>query len=119
MSTLYVCKSCLNEQEFYNAVMDTPANEYKSVSTCPDCMNEPMKLVGYTLSEVEVLTLLDSQEAYSNQVEREGAYAATTLELITGILALDPENDEEYNDHALVDLIELAIKYHRNHKDKD
>tara|TARA_R110000822_G_C15234264_1_gene485646 strand:+ start:869 stop:1117 length:249 start_codon:yes stop_codon:yes gene_type:complete len=82
-------------------------------------MNEPMKLVGYTLSEVEVLTLLDSQEAYSNQVEREGAYAATTLELIRGILALDPENDEEYNDYALIDLIELAIKYHRNHKDKD
>ena len=117
MSICYVCKSCLNEQELYNAVVSTPANEYKSVSTCPDCMNKPMKLVGYTLSEVEVLTLLDSQEAYSNQVEKEGAYAGTTLELITGILALDPEN--EYNDHALVDLIELAIKYHRNHKDKD
>jgi hypothetical protein len=72
-----------------------------------------------TLNETEVLNLLESQEAYSNQVEKEGAYAATTLELITGILALDPENDEEYNDHALVDLIELAIKYHRNHKDKD
>ena len=70
-------------------------------------------------SEAEVIALLESQEAYSNQVEKEGAYAATTLELITGILALDPENDEEYNDHALVDLIELAIKYHRNHKDKD
>jgi len=72
-----------------------------------------------TLNETEVIALLESQEAYSNQVEKEGAYAATTLELITGILALDPENDEEYNDHALVDLIELAIKYHRNHKDKD
>jgi hypothetical protein len=71
------------------------------------------------MNEIEVLSLLESQEAYSNQVEKEGAYAATTLELITGILALDPENDEEYNDHALVDLIELAIKYHRNHKDKD
>jgi hypothetical protein len=71
------------------------------------------------MNEIEVLNLLESQEAYSNQVEKEGAYAATTLELITGILALDPENDEEYNDHALVDLIELAIKYHRNHKDKD
>jgi hypothetical protein len=82
-------------------------------------MNEPMKLVGYTLSEVEVLTLLDSQEAYSNQVEISGGYAATTLELIAGILALDPENDEEYNDYALIDLIELAIEYHRNHKDKD
>lgn len=116
MSTLYVCKSCLNEQEFYNAVMDTPANEYKSVSSCFDCRTG---LGEYTINEIEVLTLLDSQEAYSNQVEREGAYAATTLELITGILALDPENDEEYNDHALVDLIELAIKYHRNHKDKD
>jgi hypothetical protein len=82
-------------------------------------MNEPMKLVGYTLSEVEVLTLLDSQEAYSNQVEISGGYASTTLELIAGILALDPENDEEYNDYALVDMIELAISYHRNHKDKD
>lgn len=71
------------------------------------------------MNEIEVLNLLESQEAYSNQVEKEGAYAATTLELITGILALDPENDEEYNDHALVDLIELAISYHRNHKDKD
>ena len=71
------------------------------------------------MNEIEVLNLLESQEAYSNQVEKEGAYAATTLELITGILALDPENDEEYNDHALIDLIELAISYHRNHKDKD
>lgn len=71
------------------------------------------------MNKIEVLSLLESQEAYSNQVEKEGAYAATTLELITGILALDPENDEEYNDHALVDLIELAISYHRNHKDKD
>jgi hypothetical protein len=52
-------------------------------------------------------------------VEREGAYAATTLELIRGIMALDPENDEQYNDYALVDMIEIAIKYHRNHKDKD
>lgn len=119
MSTLYVCKSCLNEQEFYNAVMATPANEYKSVSTCPDCMSKAERLEPYPLSEVEVLTLLDSQEAYSNQVELSGAYASTTLELVAGILALDPENDEEYNDHALVDLIELAIKYHRNHKDKD
>jgi len=116
MSTLYVCKSCLNEQEFYNAVMDTPANEYKSVSSCFDCRTG---LSEHTINEIEVLTLLDSQESYSNQVEREGAYAATTLELITGILALDPENDEEYNDYALVDLIELAISYHRNHKDKD
>ena len=70
-------------------------------------------------SEAEVIALLESQEAYSNQVEDSGGYAATTLELITAILALDPENDEEYNDYALVDLIELAIKYHRNHKDKD
>ena len=116
MSTCYVCKSCLNEQELYNAVVSTPANEYKTVSSCFDCRTG---LSEYTINEIEVLTLLDSQEAYSNQVEREGAYAATTLELITGILALDPENDEEYNDHALVDLIELAIKYHRNHKDKD
>lgn len=119
MSTLYVCKSCLNEQELYNAVMATPANEYKSVSTCPDCMSKAEKLENYALSEVEVLTLLDSQESYSNQVEISGGYAATTLELIAGILALDPENDEEYNDYALVDLIELAISYHRNHKDKD
>ena len=119
MSTLYVCKSCLSEQELYNAVMATPANEHKSVSTCPDCMSKTERLEPYALSEVEVLTLLDSQEAYSNQVELSGAYASTTLELIAGILALDPENDEEYNDHALVDLIELAIKYHRNHKDKD
>jgi hypothetical protein len=71
------------------------------------------------LSEQEVLTLLDSQESYSNRVEQEGSYAGTTLELIRGIMALDPENDEEYNDYALIDLIELAIKYHRNHKDKD
>lgn len=70
------------------------------------------------MNEQEVLTLLDSQEAYSNQVEEEGAYAATTLDLVRGILELDPDNDA-YNDHALVDLIELAIKYHRNHKDKD
>jgi len=119
MSTCYVCKSCLNEQELYNAVVSTPANEYKSVSTCPDCMNKTMKLVDYTLSEVEVLTILDSQESYSNQVEISGGYASTTLELIAGILALDPENDEEYNDYALIDLIELAISYHRNHKDKD
>jgi hypothetical protein len=72
----------------------------------------------FTISEAEVLALLKSQDSYSNRVEREGAYAGTTLELITGILALDPENDD-YNDHALVNLIELAIKYHRNHKDKD
>lgn len=116
MSTLYVCKSCLNEQEFYNAVMATPANEYKSVSSCFDCRTG---LGEHTINEIEVLTLLDSQEAYSNRVEREGAYAATTLELIAGILALDPENDDEYNDYALIDLIELAIEYHRNHKDKD
>ena len=116
MSTCYVCKSCLNEQELYNAVVSTPANEYKTVSSCFDCRTG---LGEHTINEIEVLTLLDSQEAYSNQVEREGAYAATTLELITGILALDPKNDEEYNDHALIDLIELAIKYHRNHKDKD
>lgn len=70
------------------------------------------------MNEQEVLTLLDSQEAYSNQVEEEGAYAATTLDLVRGILELDPDNDA-YNDHALVDLIELAIRYHRNHKDKD
>lgn len=70
------------------------------------------------MNEQEVITLLDSQEAYSNQVEEEGAYAATTLDLVRGILELDPDNDA-YNDHALVDLIELAIKYHRNHKDKD
>ena len=119
MSTLYVCKSCLNEQELYNAVMATPANEYKSVSTCPDCMSKAERLEPYALSEVEVLTLLDSQEAYSNQVELSHSYASTTLELIAGILALDPENDEEYNDYALIDLIELAIEYHRNHKDKD
>ena len=70
------------------------------------------------MNEQEVLTLLDSQEAYSNQVEEEGAYAATTLDLVRGIVELDPDNDA-YNDHALVDLIELAIRYHRNHKDKD
>jgi hypothetical protein len=52
-------------------------------------------------------------------VEREGAYAATTLDLIKGIMALDPENDEEYNDYALVDMIEIAIKYHRNHQDRE
>jgi hypothetical protein len=82
-------------------------------------MSKAEKLSPYALSEVEVLTLLDSQESYSNRVEREGAYAGTTLQLIAGILALDPENDEEYNDYALIDLIELAIEYHRNHKDKD
>jgi hypothetical protein len=71
------------------------------------------------MNETEVIALLESQEAYSNQVEISGGYAATTLELITGILALDPENDEEYNDYALVDMIELVIQYHRNHKDKD
>ena len=71
------------------------------------------------MNEIEVLALLESQEAYSNKVESDGAYAATTLELITGILALDPENDEEYNDYALVDMIELVIQYHRNHKDKE
>jgi len=116
MSKCYVCKSCLNEQELYNAVMSTPANEYKIVNNCFDCRQG---LSEHTINEIEVLTLLDSQESYSNRVEQEGAYAGTTLELITGILALDPENDDEYNDHALVDLIELAIKYHRNHKDKD
>jgi hypothetical protein len=73
----------------------------------------------FTISEIEVLALLESQDSYSNRVEKEGAYAGTTLELIRGIMALDPENDEEYNDYALIDLIELAIKYHRNHKDKD
>ena len=69
MSTLYVCKSCLNEQEFYNAVMATPANEYKSVSSCFDCRTG---LDEYTINEIEVLTLLDSQESYSNRVEQEG-----------------------------------------------
>ena len=116
MSTLYVCKSCLNEQELYNAVMSTPANEYKIVNNCFDCRQG---LSEHTINEIEVLTLLDSQEAYSNEVESNGGYAATTLDLIRGILELDPENDEDYNDHALIDLIELAIKYHRNHKDKD
>jgi hypothetical protein len=116
MSKCYVCKSCLNDQELYNAVVSTPANEYKIVNNCFDCRQG---LSDHTINEIEVLTLLDSQESYSNRVEQEGAYAGTTLELIRGIMALDPENDEEYNDYALIDLIELAIKYHRNHKDKD
>jgi hypothetical protein len=96
-------------------VLSTPADDYVRVSNCPDCREG---LDTFTISEVEVLTLLDSQENYSNQVEVESAYAGTTLDIIRGIMALDPENDEDYNDYALIDLIELAIKYHRNHKDK-
>jgi hypothetical protein len=115
MSTLYLCNKCLTQEEQERAVLSTPANSYVRVSNCPDCREG---LDTFTISEVEVLTLLDSQENYSNQVEVEGAYAGTTLDIIRGIMALDPENDEDYNDYALIDLIELAIKYHRNHKDK-
>ena len=116
MSTLYLCNKCLTQDEQERAVLSTPASDYVKVSNCPDCRGG---LEQFTISEVEVLTLLQSQDSYSNQVEREGAYAGTTLDLIRGIMALDPENDEEYNDYALVDMIEIAIKYHRNHKDKD
>ena len=116
MSTLYLCNKCLNQEEQERAVLATPANDYIKVSNCPDCREG---LDTFTISEVEVLTLLKSQDSYSNEVEVEGAYAATTLGLIRGIMALDPDNDEEYNDYALIDMIELAIKYHRNHKDKD
>jgi len=116
MSTLYLCNKCLTQDQQERAVLDTPANNYVRVSNCPDCREG---LDTSTISEVEVLTLLQSQDSYSNQVEREGAYAGTTLDLIKGIMALDPENDEEYHDHALVDMIETAIKYHRNHEDKN
>jgi hypothetical protein len=68
------------------------------------------------MNEEEVLAVMESQETYSKRVESEGAYAATTLELTRAILELDPEN-EDYNDYALVDMIEQVIKYHRNHKD--
>jgi len=115
MSTLYLCNKCLTQEEQERAVLSTPADDYVRVSNCPDCREG---LDTFTISEVEVLTLLDSQENYSNQVEVESAYAGTTLDIIRGIMALDPENDEDYNDYALIDLIELAIKYHRNHKDK-
>lgn len=115
MSTLYICGKCLTQDQQERAVLDTPANNYVKVSNCPDCREG---LDDSTISEVEVLSLLLSQDSYSYQVEREGAYAGTTLDLIKGIMALDPENDEEYNDHALVDMIETAIRYHRNHKDK-
>jgi len=94
------------------AARDITAQEYLKVSTCPDC-NE-----GEILSEIEVLELMRDQESYSTRVEESGAYAATTLDLIQGILALDSQN-ESYSDHSLVDLIEQAIKYHRNHRDKD
>jgi hypothetical protein len=94
-------------------------DEASSQGYCDNC-ERAYQLGNYCkMSEAEILTLLESQESYSNKVESDGAYAATTLELITGILALDPENDEEYNDYALVDMIELVIQYHRNHKDKD
>jgi len=116
MSTLYLCNKCLAQEEQERAVLSTPANDYVKVNNCPDCREG---LDTFTISEVEVLSLLQDQDSYSNQVEREGAYAGTTLDLIRGIMALDPENDEEYNDYALVDMIETAIKYHRNHKDKD
>ena len=116
MSTLYLCGNCLTQGEAELAVFSNTARHYVKVSNCPDCRGG---LEQSTISEVEVLTLLQSQDSYSNQVEREGAYAGTTLDLIKGIMALDPENDEEYNDYALIDLIELAIKYHRNHKDKE
>ena len=116
MSTLYLCGKCLTEEEQERAVFSNTASDYVKVSNCPDCREG---LDTFTISEVEVLSLLQDQDSYSNQVEREGAYAATTLELIRGIMALDPENDDEYNDYALIDLIETAIKYHRNHKDKD
>ena len=116
MSTLYLCGKCLTRDGKERAVLDTPANNYVEVSNCPDCREG---LDTDTISEVEVLSLLQSQDSYSSQVEREGAYAATTLDLIKGIMALDPENDEEYNDHALVDMIETAIKYHRNHQDRE
>jgi hypothetical protein len=115
MSTLYLCNKCLTQEEQERAVLATPADDYVRVSNCPDCREG---LEDFTISEVEVLTLLDSQDNYSNQVERECAYAGTTLDIIRGVLALDPENDEDYNDYALIDMIELAIKYHRNHKDK-
>jgi hypothetical protein len=115
MSTLYLCNKCLTQDEQERAVLSTPANDYVKVSNCPDCREG---LEQFTISEVEVLTLLESQDSYSNQVENDGGWAATTLDLIRGIMALDPENDEEYNDYALIDLIEIAIKYHRNHKDK-
>jgi hypothetical protein len=116
MSTLYLCGNCLTREDKERAVLDTPANNYVEVSNCPDCREG---LDSSTISEVEVLTLLQSQDSYSSQVEREGAYAATTLDLIKGIMALDPENDEEYNDHALVDMIETAINYHRNYQDRE
>lgn len=115
MSTLYLCNKCLTQEEQERAVLSTPATDYVRVSNCPDCREG---LEDFTISEVEVLTLLDSQDNYSNQVESECAYAGTTLDIIRGVLALDPENDEDYNDYALIDMIELAIKYHRNHKDK-
>jgi len=70
------------------------------------------------MNEEEVLAVMESQETYSKRVESEGGYAATTLELTRAILELDPEN-EDYNDYALVDMIEQVIKYHRNHKDSN
>lgn len=73
----------------------------------------------WIMSEEDVLAVMESQETYSKRVESEGGWAALTLELVRGILELDPEKDEEYNDYALVDMIEQAIKYHRNHKDTD
>jgi len=72
----------------------------------------------WIMSEEDILATMESQETYSKRVESEGGWAATTLELVRGILQLDPEN-EEYNDYALVDMIEEVIKYHRNHKDTD
>jgi hypothetical protein len=115
MKTLYLCGKCLTQDEQERAVFSNTASEYIKVSNCPDCREG---LEQFTISEVEVLSLLQDQESYSNQVESDGGWAATTLDLIRGIMALDPENDEEYNDYALIDMIELAIKYHRNHKDK-
>jgi hypothetical protein len=45
------------------------ANDYVKVSNCPDCREG---LDTFTISEVEVLSLLQDQDSYSNQVEREG-----------------------------------------------
>ena len=118
MSTLYLCGNCLTNSELENAVLNNMANKYQEVSSCPDCITNDIGKSYTVISEIEVLTLLDSQDNYSNQVESEGAYAATTLDLIVGILALDSQKDE-YNDHELVNMIEQAIKYHRNHKDKN
>ena len=73
----------------------------------------------WIMSEEDILAVMESQETYNKRVESEGGWAALTLELVRGILELDPEKDEEYNDYALVDMIEQAIKYHRNHKDTD